>query len=308
MAARIWTMLVVPALVAGSSCGGLGDANDWLTAGCPTHASISQGILSDGSTAFVVANGIISRTLVANKSTGLLCTTSIAVLSPFTEKSNTAWPAPETAFNVNGVDLIVGGPGAYNLSDTRPRAKFVGMRSSVDSMKAGGFHWVPGARGSNPNTAWPPKGVHVEFDHAAKCSDVNAGATGVVLTTTVLELYDQTSSFGRRVKLDHNCSSPLFVFNMSICMLSVARDRDITWRQDAAVATGRRVHDPYVGIDGRHWMYASIGYLAPAMLANYGPGLSKWKVSFFFVSMSVCILSLVVLFLLCNAHVVVLFL
>jgi len=71
-------------------------------------------------------------------------------------------------FSVNGVDVLVGGCGATNASDTRPRAKFAGVRSG-GAMRAGGFHHVPGARGSNPNLHWPPRGVHVEFDHAVRC-------------------------------------------------------------------------------------------------------------------------------------------
>ena len=72
-------------------------------------------------------------------------------------------------FSVNGVDVLVGGgAGATNASDTRPRAKFAGVRSG-GAMRAGGFHHVPGARGSNPNLHWPPRGVHVEFDHAVRC-------------------------------------------------------------------------------------------------------------------------------------------
>ena len=53
--------------------------------------------------------GIVSRSLVLNKSTGLLCTTSIAVMKPFAEKLNDANPAPETLFTVNGVPVVVGG-------------------------------------------------------------------------------------------------------------------------------------------------------------------------------------------------------
>ena len=53
--------------------------------------------------------GIVSRTLVFNKSTGLLCTTSIAVLRPFAEKLNDANLAPETLFTVNSVPVVVGG-------------------------------------------------------------------------------------------------------------------------------------------------------------------------------------------------------
>ena len=63
-----------------TSCGGLGDANDWLVAGCDTRSAVTRRQLPDGSTSFEMSNGIVSRTLVANKSTGLLGTTSIATL------------------------------------------------------------------------------------------------------------------------------------------------------------------------------------------------------------------------------------
>jgi len=89
-----------------------------------------------------------------------------------------------------------------------------------------------------------------------------------------MELYDETSSFGRRIQLSHNCSRPLYVFNLSVSVIGGARgatfdshvphslsfavahvlltilslllthsclgaDRDITTSTDAAVSTGR---------------------------------------------------------------------
>ena len=117
--------------------------------------------------------------------------------------------APETTALVNGVPLIVGGePPLPN--DPRPRATFAGVRSSR-AVRAGGFHWVPGSRGTNPNTAWPPRGVAVELDNVVDCASVAAGE-GTLTVTLALELYDETSgpcpcsrslnhALGRRVLL-----------------------------------------------------------------------------------------------------------
>ena len=173
-------------------CGGLGDANDWLTEGCHVSATFTQTVLPDGSTKFTLSNGIVSRMLVANQSTGLLTTVSIMTMADQAEKLNPAHPAPETMFSVNNVDVLAGGMAAL-ASDKRPRAKFVAARSSTGGVQAGGFHWVPGSRGSNPSTAWPPVGMHAEFDHAVPCASINAGggsnSNRVLMVTTVLEPY-----------------------------------------------------------------------------------------------------------------------
>ena len=233
------------ATAAASGCGGEGDADDWLTAGCPVRSALTQAQLPDGSTSFVLANGVVSRTMVANASTGLLATTGIATLGGRrVEKLRLSGGLPESLFSANGVDVVVGGAGPTTASDTRPRARFAGVRTG-GAVRAGGFHHVPGARGSNPNTAWPPKGAHVEFDHALPCGDVGAGTGGTVVATVVMELYDETASFGRRVKLAHNCSEPLYIFNLSVSVLGGARDRDITTQTDAAVSTGRQLQDPF---------------------------------------------------------------
>lgn len=261
--------------MAPAACGGLGDANDWLTEGCHVPSTFAQTALPDGSTQFALSNGIVSRTLIANRSTGLLTTVSIMTMADKAEKLTPAHPAPETMFSVNSVNVLAGGMAASDASDTRPRAKFVAARSSTGDVRAGGFHWVPGSRGSNPNTAWPPKGVHAEFDHALPCASINAGGGSdrFLLVTTVLELYDQTASFGRRVRLSHNCSAPLFVFNMSVSALNVARDRDITPATDAAVSHGSMISD------GPHTAYHANSFLPidPALPAGaFGPGLSQW--------------------------------
>lgn len=241
------------------SCGGLGDANDWLTHGCPVSSSVQKSVMADGSTAYVLSNGIVNRTLLANKTTGLLATTSAAVVSPPTEMLRQA--SPEALFTVNDVGVVVGGVELASAKDPRPRATFAAIRISSDGMRAGGFHWVPGSRGSNPATSWPPKGVHVEVDHTLECAMVSAGVSGSIIATTVYELYDETSAFGRRLQLRHNCAVPLYIFNMTFSILAAAHDRDIKVHTDATVSNQ---NDPgsYADIPG---------------LTSFGPGLSDWK-------------------------------
>lgn len=241
------------------SCGGLGDANDWLTHGCAASSSVQQSVVADGSTVYVLSNGIVNRTLLANKTTGLLATVSIAVVSPPTEMLRQA--SPEARFTVNNVGVVVGGVEPASSADPRPRAKFAAIRFSSDGVRAGGFHWVPGSRGSNPATAWPPKGLRVEVDHTLECAAVSAGASGSVVATTVYELYDETSAFGRRLQLQHNCTVPLYVFNMSFSILDAMHDRAITTHTDPSVSNQ---NDPgsYADIPG---------------LPSFGPGVSDWK-------------------------------
>lgn len=241
------------------SCGGVGDPNDWLTHGCAASSRVQKSVVADGSTAYVLSNGIVNRTLIANKTTGLLATVSVAVVSPPTEMLGRA--SPEALFTVNGVGVVVGGVEPASAKDPRPRAKFAAIRDSSDGVKAGGFHWVPGSRGSNPATAWPPKGVHVEVDHTLECAAVSAGSSGTIVATTVYELYDETSAFGRRLRLRHDCTVPLYVLNMSFSILAGAHDRDIILHTDATVSNQ---NDPgsYADIPG---------------LNSFGPGLSDWK-------------------------------
>ena len=53
-----------------TTCGGLNDPGDWLVAGCKAASSLTTSMLPDGSTNFTLSNGIVSRTLVRNKTTG----------------------------------------------------------------------------------------------------------------------------------------------------------------------------------------------------------------------------------------------
>ena len=81
--------------------------------------------------------------------------------------------------------------------------------------------------------------------HIYRPIQVGSGS-GMITVTTVAELYDQTSAFGRRVYMTHTCARSLRLCNMSVAVLAVARDRDITWTTDATVAKGGLVRDPCV--------------------------------------------------------------
>eukprot|EP00040_Diaphanoeca_grandis_P036541 m.233286 g.233286 ORF g.233286 m.233286 type:complete len:895 (+) comp33639_c0_seq1:188-2872(+) len=254
-----------------SSCGGLGDVNDWLVTGCATRSTFTTTDVN-GSANFILTNGIVSRTLVVDKVTNLLSTTSVRILGGAGAGEVLRAPAPEVLLVINDVEVIVGGP-TPSSSDTRLRATFAGVRNQTVPPRAGGFHWIPGARGSNPNTAWPPLGTATEFDHAVDCSRVGAGVGSVVITV-VLELYDETSAFGKRVRMKHTCSNPLYVYNMSIAVYLENYDRSISVHTDASVSKGRLVKDT---AGGEH--YGTNGFISTDGIDFFGPGLSDWKAS-----------------------------
>lgn len=201
-------VLAAPAAAfAGAGCGGEGQPDDWLVAGCSSHAvltttSTSATTTEPGSTTFSIANGIVAMELHHNESTGLIAATSIKMLAEdgaTAEKLGSA--ASLGAFVVNDVAVLVGGVARATAADTRPRGRFVGPPRVSNQPVAGGFHFVPGDRGSNPNTAWPPKGIRAEFDVAFNCNEVAAGDGGTVMVTVVIEQYDETSGFGRRLQI-----------------------------------------------------------------------------------------------------------
>jgi hypothetical protein len=258
------------AALASQWCGAAGTAADWLVTGCAIRSSVVAAPRGDdGSVAVTLSNGVVSRTLVANASTGLAATTSFSMLGE--ELLRTDVLAPEVLLAVNGVGVVVGGDAAP-ASDTRPRARFAGFRAPLPPL-AGGFHWVPGSRGSDPNGAWPPRGVAAEFDHALGCAAVGAGPTGTIVATVRMELYDETSAFGRRVRLAHNCSAPLYVGNLSVSVYLPAHDRAITTATDASVAAVRLLPDP-ARADVR---YYTNGHISTPGLRDFGPGLSDWR-------------------------------
>ena len=258
------------AALASQWCGAAGTAADWLVTGCAIRSSVVAAPRGDdGSVAVTLSNGVVSRTLIANASTGLAATTSFSMLGE--ELLRTDVLAPEVLLAVNGVGVVVGGDAAP-ASDTRPRARFAGFRAPLPPL-AGGFHWVPGSRGSDPNGAWPPRGVAAEFDHALGCAAVGAGPTGTIVATVRMELYDETSAFGRRVRLAHNCSAPLYVGNLSVSVYLPAHDRAITTATDASVAAVRLLPDPArAGV-----RYYTNGHISTPGLRDFGPGLSDWR-------------------------------
>eukprot|EP00038_Savillea_parva_P010018 m.187380 g.187380 ORF g.187380 m.187380 type:complete len:1011 (+) comp17050_c0_seq1:40-3072(+) len=258
----------------GPVCGGLGNATtDWLTHGCAVSASMTTTTLYDGSTAYTLANGIVSRTLIANTTTGLLGTTSITMLggSGAGEKLN-AWVHPEALMSINGVPVVVGGGGPTVPVDHRPRASFSSVSTSRTAIRAGGFHHVPGVRGSDPRASWPPRGLRADFNHSLPCTAVRAGVGNITVTVSV-EIYDETSSFGRRVLVAHTCTEPLYVFNMSISLLNVVHDRSIVTHTDAAVAMGTILQDTFDPVAYHANMFLPI---APS-LSTFGPGLSDFE-------------------------------
>ena len=137
---------------------------------------------------------------------------------------------------------------------------------------------MPGSRGTNPNTAWPPRGVAVELDNVVDCASVAAGE-GTLTVTLALELYDETSAFGRRIKMLHNCTSSLYVFNVSVSVLAPAHDRSITPWADEYFSQAPT--DPYTGVTFQSTGFLPItgmNYPSPAgAVTPFGPGLSDWR-------------------------------
>ena len=249
-----------------AGCGGEHTAADWLVSGCDIRSTVDRTVLSDGSIKFLLANGIVERTLVVNATSGLIADNSLEMSAQGDPRL--AGPGPLGSFVINGIDAIVGGPEPAVKADVRSRGKFLRYRTAAPV--AGAFHWVSGVRGTDPSVAWPPRGMRVEFDVKFSCGDFHGG-NGSLVATAVFELYDETSAFGRRLLLNHNCSIPLYVFNMSVTTTRVLRDRTIFVGTDAALSTTRIIHDPFDRVT-----FEANGYLAPSDQFTWGPGLSGW--------------------------------
>ena len=202
-------------------CDGEGDpTTDWLLAPCATAATLSQ----PTPTSWVLRNGIVSRTLAVDPATKVLATTKL--ISEVTEVdklaagSQPAAPLAEAELSINDANVLVGGPNASALAaqhrGSAVQLTFAAFRHSSETI-AGNFSWTTGSRHTRKNRVWPPKGLHVEFDHTGSCSAVDAGASGTTITVTVdYELYQGVSAFTKRLLLSHTCSDNLFVFNMSV--------------------------------------------------------------------------------------------
>lgn len=91
----------------------------------------------------------------------------------------------------------------------------------------------------------------------------------------MLELYDETSAFGRRLRLAHNCTKSLWVYNVSVSILNLIEDRTITYHTDAAVSEGRLLREQYS--PGQKITYHANGFLSTPGLSFFGPGLSDWR-------------------------------
>ena len=233
---------VAAAAVAAVRCGGRGDsAHDWLVAGCAAPSTLATRTAPDGSVVYTLSNGVASRELTHNATTRSLSTTALGVLDG--PAHMVAAVAPEAALRINNVSVQVGGlPGQV---ENARMALFSAVRAGLPA-SAGGFTWIPGTRGSNPNAAWPPKGSRAEFDHAVRCSAVNASTReddGWVIITVLYEQYDGTSGFSRRVAVGHNCSgAPLLVDGMNVAYLSLVADGYVEFQSDTEASITRSMH------------------------------------------------------------------
>ena len=136
--------LPAPRTGATTACTGAGDPlHDWLVATCPDASTLSTSRAPDGSSrVYSLGNGIVTRELTHNATTGSLSTTAIKMTANHTSENLVASVAPEASLTINGVVVQVGGlPGQVRDSS---QAMFSAVRS-------GGYAWVPGTRGSNPD-------------------------------------------------------------------------------------------------------------------------------------------------------------
>ena len=269
-------LVALAAVARAQPCGGEGDADDWLLTPCTTPSTLTTSPPASP-TSFVLSNGVVARTLEVEPTSGLLFTASVRTMARSGSEKLSGAAAPEAALEVNGVPALVGG----NVSSASAAAAgllrfvFTGQwRTSAPT--AGGFVFTPGSRGSRAAKPWPPKGLRAEFDHAAPCSAFAAGegSSSVVTATIIYELFDSTSAFAKRVALTHNCSAPLFVFNMSVSLLPLKADGLADVTTDASISEGA------LGtFDGAFtWVNRFVPIAADhshdADLPAFGPGLS----------------------------------
>jgi hypothetical protein len=227
-----------------SPCTALGNAStDWLVAPCGVRSQLMRGGGGADADAFVLRNGVVARALALDAATGTLFTRSLVSEANGGEEKLAAAVA-EAVFEANGVRVYVGGNGSAGGAEAGAvRMVFTGAVREFNNTLAGNFSFTPGARGSRPGKAWPPAGLRVEFDHTVACSRLDAGwAAGALTATVVYELYDGTSAFSKRVRLAHTCPGALSVFNMTVSMLALARDRFVETFTDASIAEGTISH------------------------------------------------------------------
>eukprot|EP00040_Diaphanoeca_grandis_P013675 m.69130 g.69130 ORF g.69130 m.69130 type:complete len:822 (-) comp24054_c0_seq2:107-2572(-) len=226
-------LLLVPLVQSESVCTGRGDSTrDWLVAGCSDGSNFSSSSVSDGNVVYTLSNGIITRELTHFATTNTLSTTAIRMTANQTTANLVTTVVPEASLMINGMQVQVGGV-AGQIKGSRITT-YRSVRSGMSAV-AGGYTWIPGVRGSNPNAAWPPRGSRVEFDHVLLCGAVVAdGADNEWITFTVhYEQYDGTSGFSRGVAVLHNCSSAsLFIANINVAYLALVNDGHVEFQSD----------------------------------------------------------------------------
>jgi hypothetical protein len=241
------------------------NCSDWLVRPCGTPSTL---LFNASTGTYLLSNGIVSRTLQLNASTQQLSTVSLRSLASGEEKLRAA--VAEAALEVNGARAYIGGVGSGGL-----RFAFAAARQGLP--RAGDFPFTPGARGSRAGKPWPPLGVRAEFDHALPCAALGLGGGGALTATVVYELYDGTSAFGKRILLRHTCAAPLFVFNMSVSLLALARDLAVETFTDASiseVAVDGTDAPPGVGVWNTKFLPIAASHAYDHALPAYGPGLS----------------------------------
>lgn len=167
-------------------------ATDWLVTRCEAKSTFVE--IPGG---FVLNNTIVSRTF-RTTCASTLYTESVRSEASGEEKLVAA--APEATM-LAPMPVFVGGLG--NDSPGAVQLTFSGYRVGTPLER---FPFVPGRRGSH-ETAWPPAGIRVSFDHTAPCAAFGAGLSGVFTTTVSYELYDSVAAFGKSVTVSHNCTN-----------------------------------------------------------------------------------------------------
>ena len=249
-----------------SPCTAFGNVStDWLTTPCPITSTFQQ----LNSTTFYMTNGIVSRTLTLDIPSQQLYTSSLYSEASGQEKLSNI--VPESIFTINDQFVSVGGKNTTGI-----RFLYHGYRVSNNIM-AGNFTYTPGSRGSR-NRPWPPKGVRVEFDHTLSCTTIfQNNDINIINVTIVYELYDETSTFGKRILLNHQCNEPLYVFDMTVSLYSLYRGDSVNVFTDASIAEGALMtidNIPYVFVNRFIPITASHSYDNDIPL--YGPGLSNF--------------------------------
>lgn len=262
-----------------SPCTAYGNVTtDWLVTSCPVKSTF-QILNTSSSNVFLLYNGIVSRTFTYDTLSRQLYTSSLRSEASGQEKLSAV--VPETVMEINGQLVYVGGNNTEGI-----RFTYNGFRTSTNTV-AGNFTYTPGSRSSR-NRPWPPSGIRVEMDHTLSCSVIFRNNTdpNVINVTVVYELYDDTSTFSKRILLNHNCSSgSLYVFNMSISLYSLKRVDSVNYYTDASIAETTIVTIdtvPYVIVN--RFIPITANHRYDNDIPTYGPGLSNFLPTDQFIS------------------------